>query len=68
MKPLIVAVALIAILTVGYYLLTDAITRGERTECLSWQHDAKVYTNYYITHWQEEECAHYNITIDAPVQ
>lgn len=47
------------IFTVGFYGLKST----EINECLTWQQQATQYTGFYLADWQEQQCAHYKITI-----
>ena len=42
--------------------------RQEKSECQKWDGEAKEYPDYYQTDWQVEQCARYNIVIDAPIK
>ena len=60
-------IAGVVVLVSLLWSISTATSKSEQTECLSWQHDAKFYTNYFITGWQKNQCDAYNISIDAPV-
>lgn len=61
-----------AVLALGFAIFSAAswigIDRNERMECDFWQHEAQQYPSYYLTHWQQEQCDRWHITINAPVK
>lgn len=66
--------ALVLIMAVGVIFLTALLFMGkgfdgqEKFECYQWQNQSKNYDNFYLTKWQKEQCDHWSIQIDAPVQ
>jgi thioredoxin-related protein len=48
-----------------FFLIASVVESGiqkiEKIECLQWQKEAKIYTNYYLTNWQVEQCKRYGI-------
>lgn len=50
------------------FLMGGAMSGQEEFECQKWQSEAKQYSGYYITAWQDAQCRHYGVIIEAPVQ
>ena len=50
------------------FAFLKGVEKQEKVECLKWQEEAKIYDDYYITKWQDEQCRHYGIKIDAPIK
>lgn len=44
------------------------IDRQEKMECEFWQTEATQYPQYYLTHWQKDQCDHFGVSIEAPVR
>lgn len=63
----LLAIGVVMMLTGLIILSAAALNNHEKYECQKWQAEAKVYPGYYLTTWQQMQCEHYNIKIDAPV-
>lgn len=53
---------------VGFWGTQGALAGQEQVECTQWQTQAKTYAGFYLTRWQKEQCGHYHIIVEAPVQ
>lgn len=63
-----ILILLLGAAIVGLYLAEVGIQKYERVECGGWAWEASEYEGYYITQWQADQCASYDIEIEAPVQ
>lgn len=63
-------VAGLAILLLLILIASYGISGSERTECLQWKSQAVDYRDkgFYLTGWQQAQCDHYGIDIDAPAK
>jgi len=50
------------------WAMETGFDKNEEVECLKWQSESTQYANYYLTHWQDEQCRAHGIEISAPVQ
>ena len=64
---LVIAVIAISILVTSISAISYGISRHEKAECRKWQWQATQYSGYYLTKWQADQCAHYQIKIEAPI-
>jgi hypothetical protein len=65
---IIVLLGAVGAITILVWASNIAVSRGEKAECIQWQHEAKQYPNYYLAQWQKDECDRYQIIIEAPVK
>lgn len=42
--------------------------KQEIVDCNTWAEQATQYKDFYITHWQSEQCLSHHITVNAPVK
>ena len=63
---LIILVATLALWTILYPILTSAIEKEEKRECIQWQKWSKEREIFWLTPWQKEQCDAAGIKIDAP--
>lgn len=59
-------VVVVVLLLVGAFVVGES--RTEIVECNTWAAQAKEFKNFYLTHWQADQCAAHNIVVNAPVQ
>lgn len=57
-------IVLIIGLSIGFWVIPNAIKLAERNECLQWKEEAQIYTGYYLTDWQQKQCEYYKIEIN----
>lgn len=60
MKYFIVTIGALVIM---YIMFAITAPKTEKTECLQWKVDSRMYPNYYLADWQKEQCKHYSIEI-----
>jgi len=56
---ILLLVAVVLLFVVSWF----AIEKHEKLECLKWQREARIYTNYYFTDWQIQQCQHYGVEL-----
>ena len=57
----------IAVVVLVILAIPKGIDRMEKAECLQLQTYAERYSEFYLTEWQSEMCAHAEIEINAPI-
>ncbi len=63
-----ITIVLVAVAIVGWgFLMIKGADKHERVECLKWQEQAEMYSNFYLTEWQKAQCDYHEIEINAPV-
>lgn len=67
-KIIITTAVAILFLLVMLPIMNEGLKRHETAECLEWQQWANEYSEFYLTEWQDAQCTHYGITIDAPAR
>ncbi len=50
-----------------FHLINAGVKLHEISECLTWEKHAEEYQLFYLTEWQDQQCRHHGIEIDAPV-
>lgn len=68
MKNITIIIGTLILLTAFGWTLKTGIERGEKAECLTWQSEATQFAGYFLTKWQADQCAHYNIKVEAPIK
>lgn len=61
-------VAVVFIVIVFVVAISIGVSKQEKVECITWQNQAKEYPNYYITHWQDQQCRSIGIIINTEVK
>lgn len=46
----------------------EGMDRSARSACLEWAEMAETYPGFYLTPAEAEQCAYYQIPVDAPVR
>lgn len=68
LKKVLWAIYVIASILALMVLIEIGWSRSERSECLTWQAEAKSYlTTYYLLEWQKEQCDRWGIDIEVPI-
>jgi hypothetical protein len=65
---ILIIVGTLATIAALVFGLNFAIQKSERLECIKWQKWAQEYPTFYLTQWQDAQCRHYNVPINAPVK
>ena len=69
MKNIIVSTLLVLVVsTLFVFALSYGMDKNEQVECHKWQGYAYELKGFYLTSSQAEQCAHWNIQVDAPVK
>ena len=64
----VLVVLVIALIGMLYWVGKRGLSKAEYYECLKWQKEATEIQDYYITHWQSEQCKTYQVEIDAIIK
>jgi hypothetical protein len=59
---------IIAIILVGVFVVWGfnyGIQKQEISECMVWQEYAHEFETFYLTKWQSQQCARYNINVPS---
>jgi len=64
MQYIIKGLAVVGGFMLMVYILSVAIDRNARAECLTWQSQAKQFSNYYLTEWQANQCQAVGVSLD----
>lgn len=65
---IIVGLTIIAVAAALATAVTFGLNKSELNECQKWQQQAGAIQGFFITQWQKDQCDHYQIEINAPVQ
>ncbi len=68
-SEILIIVIVLVLISIAFFVVMDKGLSGyEIYECQKWQAEATTYQGYFVTGWQQAQCNHYHIEIDAPVQ
>lgn len=45
-----------------------AVDEKEQGDCQTWATQATQFPEYYITHWQKQQCDRWKVDISAPIR
>lgn len=68
MESIALAVIIPVIVVVAWTFISDALDKHEQYECRVWQQQAEDYPLFYKTTWQDAQCKHWGIPVNAPVK
>lgn len=63
-----VSVLMILLVVFSAFAFFFGTSMQDRADCGLWANQATEYPGFYITKWQAQECAYYNIPVNAPVK
>lgn len=52
----------------AFWATNSALEKTEVVECQKWQQQAKEFSLFYVTSWQDQQCRAHGIVIDAKVE
>lgn len=60
----VISIALVPL----YFVFDYSVNASEKVECNKWLKESYEYEQYYITSWQEKQCARQGVFINAPIK
>jgi hypothetical protein len=49
-------------------LFMKSMDRSEIAECKLWENQSEEFKNFYLTGWQDSQCRHHGIIINAVIR
>lgn len=67
MGGIVKALAVILVMFLFFYLFKVGIDKHDQVQCYQWQEYATKYPGFYLTQNEADQCAYWNIQVDAPI-